>query len=100
MKLEIEIDDKEFEWLMGSCNSSYWAEQSQKGDVMRVRELDAEEGKPGPWIPLTEERRREGLRLLFAKAPRHAADFVKKMYDGDTGDAWLQLAVLGEVKYG
>lgn len=42
----------------------------------------------------------EALQLMAEKHPRHFSDFIREGGDADTGDVFLQLAVLGEVRYG
>jgi hypothetical protein len=41
-----------------------------------------------------------GLALMAEKTPRHFGDFLAGEEDAETGDVFLQLALLGEVKYG
>ena len=41
-----------------------------------------------------------GLALMAEKAPSHFGDFLAGQEDASTGDVFLQLALLGEVKYG
>lgn len=41
-----------------------------------------------------------GLRLLAEKYPGHWAEFLTENEDADTGDVFVQLAVLGELVYG
>jgi hypothetical protein len=41
-----------------------------------------------------------GLALMAKTQPRHWANFVEENEDADTGDVFMQLALLGEVIYG
>jgi len=41
-----------------------------------------------------------GLALLATQAPRHFAHWMGNTHDADTGDAFLQLCLLGSVVYG
>ncbi len=41
-----------------------------------------------------------GLALLPTVAPKHLADILSENTDADTGDAYLQLCLLGEIVYG
>ncbi len=46
------------------------------------------------------DRLKVALNLMSQKYPRHFADFINENGDADTGDVFLQLAVLGDVVYG
>jgi hypothetical protein len=75
---------------------SYWhwiqAVPVLGGEVSFIHEEDE------PRAVLGREQLARGLELL--KATRHWADFVDENDDADTGDAFLQLCVFGEVVYG
>jgi len=51
-------------------------------------------------LVLDREAVERGLRLMAEKAPRHWGDFLAENYDADTGDVFVQLALLGEIVYG
>jgi hypothetical protein len=69
-----------------------------KGAVICIESSD---GPPeGPEWRLDRAAVERGLRLMAEKEPRHWADFVSEQDDADTADAFLQLALLGEIVYG
>jgi hypothetical protein len=43
---------------------------------------------------------KRALQQMADEYPTHFADIMQDEMDGDTGDAFLQLAVLGEITYG
>ena len=49
---------------------------------------------------LTEEVIQQGLQLMADKHSRHFEDFMNENEDAITGDVFIQLCVLGEVRYG
>lgn len=76
----------------------------QSGTPMRVAEDEEEGGKPA-WHDLNRELGIRGLRLLVEGKHCHAgivASLIREKagVDAEVADVWLQLAVLGEVRYG
>ena len=43
---------------------------------------------------------KQGLILMAHHQPRHFGNFISEKEDAETGDVFLQLALLGEVRYG
>ena len=43
---------------------------------------------------------KRGLQVMADKYPQHYADFITENEDADTGDVFLQCALLGEIVYG
>ncbi len=111
-KITINIPDSHIEHMRGSCQSQYWAEirrvevdfndNDDEMDDVYIREIDRCDGsgEPGDWILLTRDVVRRGIELMATVAPERFARLLSDEQDGDDGDVWLQLAVLGEVKYG
>lgn len=60
---------------------------------------DAEGEEEGTWT-LDQAAIERGLKLMAEKAPRHWADFLAENEDADTGDCFIQMALLGEIVYG
>lgn len=103
-KVMVQITDDMREYLETSVDCQYWAETRWTGNnVLQVREHNLEmDAKPGPWISLTNKRRQRGYELLFKEYPHIAMQLLKEQpgVDAGDGDVWLQLAILGHVKYG
>jgi hypothetical protein len=49
---------------------------------------------------LDRESIQKGLQVMAERYPKHFADFIAENDDGDTGDVFLQCAVLGQLVYG
>ena len=49
---------------------------------------------------LDREACERGLQVMAEKYPQHYADFISENEDADTGDVFLQCALLGEIVYG
>lgn len=100
MKLAIEVPDTLISSIGSSVHADYWAHSrtNSRGQV-EIREQECDAGKPGKWIPLTTKRKRQGLELMASKSPRQFGQALAGNADGNTGDIWLQLAILGFVKY-
>jgi hypothetical protein len=49
---------------------------------------------------LDRESIQRGLQVMAEKYPKHFADFIAENDDGNTGDVFLQCAVLGQLVYG
>lgn len=69
------------------------------GLTMTLTESD-EDGADEADHPLNLEKGIAGLRLMAEKHPRHFSNLVIGNDDAETADVWLQLTVLGEIKYG
>lgn len=110
VSIEIKIDAS----LVESCIASalenrqygvgYWADtKSSHIGYGCVREREASGRslqKPGPWYILDDEAIRRGLMLMATESPGVFARFFRRETDAPTGDVLIQLAVLGEVRYG
>lgn len=67
-----------------------------RGGSISIR--DIEDGDPCG--ELNREVCERGLQVMADKYPKHYADFVAGNEDADTGDVFLQCALLGEIVYG
>lgn len=59
---------------------------------------DIEDGEPCG--ELNREACERGLQVMADKYPKHYADFLGENEDAETGDVFLQCALLGEIVYG
>lgn len=57
------------------------------------------DGPEQPWI-LNREKLVKGLQVMADKYPKHFNDFVAENEDADTGDAYLQCCLFGEIVFG
>ncbi len=122
-KVTTEIDNDKVAGLLCTAfegGASYWAEVLDKkaprrkptfrgdwneyttysyplGTGGRVRIKDRESGKI---YTLNRASILKGLQLMAEKAPNHFGDFVNENDDADTGDVFLQYALLGDLIYG
>ena len=100
----------------------YWAELTKYGKPKKVWMWDAfEDGQIFPHIQyplslggsitlrdmetqksytLTLEKIHKGLQIMSDKYPWHFQNFVTENYDAETGDVFVQCALLGEAVYG
>lgn len=59
-----------------------------------------EDGIRLPLLKLDKAACQRGLSIMQAKYPRHFSDFLAENDDADTGDVFIQCALLGEIIYG
>lgn len=84
----------------------WYANAFTDGLTMKVSESECEpdeddadeDGKR--WHPLDREKAIAGLLALATKHPRHFIAIVNGDDDAESADAWLQMSVLGELRYG
>lgn len=69
---------------------------------IKLREINADETKfDGPTYTLNLEAIRRGVELMAKhKNKELIADLLADKFDGPSGDVLVQLAVLGEIRYG
>lgn len=81
-------------------HSHYIAPFSTGGYVL-IQEQD-EDLQPEEWKSHKLDRAAldRGLQLMAEKHPQRWADFITSNADSTTGDVYLQLCLLGEVRYG
>lgn len=65
-----------------------------KGGVISLRDDE------GVKHTLNHTKVQKGLQTLAAKFPQHFADLIAENDDADTGDAFLQCCIFGDVIYG
>ena len=107
MLIQIEIPK---ETIMSCIESAtgryirYWAETRRRGKLIDVREVYVENGTAGKgageWCTLTPSRIHKAASLLAKASPRQFAALITDRADAITGDCLIQLAVLGEIRYG
>lgn len=99
MKIEIEVPDKRMidlliEGIEGGI--AYWCKSANRGEgnswIFVEREGNVEHRVSAPMA-------RYALVLMHQKAPEHFADWLTGCDDATTGDALIQLACFGELKY-
>lgn len=90
----------------------YWCENAGEFDLISVqqkildggthtaKEFDETDGKIIGRYAVSLKTLKKGLQKLAAEYPKHFADIVNDNDDADTADALLQLATLGELRYG
>lgn len=64
------------------------------------RETEVEPGENRPHHSLDRDNLIRGLEVLAAKYPHHYSDILAENEDADTGDAYLQCCLFGEIVYG
>lgn len=106
MKLTIEVSDQIVRYVQSSCDIAYWANSrhappTKRGDAyVQVREQDRGDGKPGRWVTLTDARMRQAFARMASVNPYQFGEALRGQMDSTTGDVLVQIAVLGEEKYG
>lgn len=73
------------------------------GGAVLIRDVTDERAGTGPVHRLTRRRLLRGLQLLCdpkKSPPRHLVAVISNDFDAETGDVLLQLALLGEIRYG
>jgi hypothetical protein len=118
VKVEFDIPDERISDLLCSAfegGSGYWinglkvarqpdtpvrymSEVPMAGGALKIVPYDPENA-PTPLL-LNEENCRQGLRLLAQSFPKHIQDVIEENDDAGTGDAFLQMAVFGEIVFG
>lgn len=107
IRLEIEVSRENVmscvvSALESSCGIGYWAElrarPRDKTTIATIRE--SETFPPGPWVDLNDEAIAHGLKLLAEKHGETFGRIIEGTADAIDGDVLIQLAVLGEVRYG
>lgn len=104
MKIEIEISDKRIRQLISGAGSRYWADDFEWVDMMNFTIVEYEDGPPKTHT-VTAEMLADGLSKM-SKVPRNKGGwhFENCMEGGSndmyTGDALIQFAIFGELKYG
>lgn len=97
MKIEIEISDDLLVTYLRGANVRYWGVRFDwdGGFTAGVHERDGDVVHQ-----LTRKNVCAGLVVLATKYPHHFAALVADKGDGYTGDALVQCALFGELKYG
>lgn len=103
----------DIESLLSSMRMShYWCENAGDFDLISVqqkitdggshvaKEYDDSDGKIIGRYPVNLKMLKKGLERMASEYPKHYADIVNNNDDADTADVLLQLATLGEIKYG
>lgn len=71
-----------------------------EGGAVICRLLEEETDKKYKPLVLDREAIQRGLTLMAQKYPRHWGDFLSENSDANTGDAFVQLCLLGDLVYG
>lgn len=122
----LEVSDRSVADLLVSAfegGSNYWIDRT---DIVKKGNVEFGSSKPMaddyyPWVVLapmgsgevriypTDDDKaytlnraalQRGLELMCSKYPRRWSDFINEGDDADTGDVFLQLALLGDIVYG
>lgn len=98
--------------LSGMRYSNYWCENAGEFDLISVqqkitdggthtaKEYDESNGKIIARYPVNLKTLKKGLQLMTETHAKDFADIVNENEDANTSDVLLQLATIGEVKYG
>lgn len=78
---------------------SWMAPFIQGVEVVLTDSTEEGGGPPEPWI-LDRSKLIGGISILASKYPRHFANIVGDNSDADTGDAYLQCCLFGEIVFG
>jgi len=99
MHLTIEIPDEDIRYLIAAgldLACRYWADAKDEGGRLVLHEKDGS----GKHV-LTTAAMKQGFRVMREKYPRHFANVVNiDGHDAETGDVFLQCALLGDIVYG
>lgn len=124
-KLQITIrhyyDVEDIKGLLDSASrgSSYWCENDLayesetnkaisgkpsstiKGHMEHSKVTETEHESGAPIVHFLDLNKiKKGLRRMIKEQPEHYANFIGGNSDQETGDVFLQLCLLGEIKYG
>jgi hypothetical protein len=80
--------------------SYYYEHAVHPQGYVTIEDIEDDEDGKKPRYRLDRESIAVGLRIMAADYPRHFADLVNENDDADTGDAFVQCCVFGEVIYG
>lgn len=84
-----------------TTGSPWYVNAFDLGLRMQVSEVEDADDEDGfTWHPLTFEIAAEGLKRLAIQYPGKFFSIVEGQDDADDADAWLQLSILGELRYG
>lgn len=113
IKTEIEIDNDTISSLLSSMRySHYWCENAGDFDLVSVqqkitdggthiaKEFDENDGTVIGEYPVNLKTLAKGLQLMAQSHTSYFADIVNDNDDAITADVLLQLATLGDIKYG
>jgi len=101
MKLTIEVPDEILSSVRSSCDIAYWADYRHgAAGIVEVREQDAGDGRPGRWVRLSDARMKKAFARMAELNPYQFGEALVGSMDSTTGDVLVQIAVLGEEKYG
>lgn len=89
-------EGKDWEHERGVYKHIHWP-MSKGGAVIFC---DAEDPDEKPCWRLDRKKMEAGLQLMAEQYPRHFANFINENEDAETGDVFVQLAVLKELVYG
>jgi hypothetical protein len=71
-----------------------------EGCAVTIHEFDEATGEDVATYRLDLDAVKRGLERMSVMAPKHFANFTSGDYDIETADVFLQLALLGEIRYG
>lgn len=102
MIVTFEIDDQIVTEAIGGATIGYWADQrdSETAWSRHRMELVVVERDPRKVIALTPADFARGAAILAQNAPSTFARLASGNADAYTGDALIQCAAFGEIKYG
>lgn len=108
-----EIDNNTIENLLSSMRCSYyWCENAGDFDLISTqqritdggthiaKEFDESDGSIIAKYPVNLKTLKKALELMAERYPKYFADIINENDDAETADVLLQLATIGEVKYG
>lgn len=103
MQVTIEVDEKKVSYALDPSQIYYWAKEQHwkypNGNT-RLPSIALTEQDTGKRFKLTPEDFVKALVKLAAVAPYHFTNVVCDAGDCWTGDAIIQVACFGEIKYG
>ncbi len=108
IQITYEIDNEKIRNLLDSAGRGayYWARNNLRyssgvEEVMTGKgtQIIDYEQDPTQSYTLTKERVIQGLALMARKSPQDFADILTDDYDNNTGDAFLQFCIFGELIY-
>jgi hypothetical protein len=104
MNIKIQVSDEKIADAVESAGIGYWANcrderahWDRKTFTLKVCEV---EDGPEKMHRVGKRALARGLAVLAEKYPHHLADLMQEKGDMYTGDALIQCAIFGELKYG
>ena len=70
------------------------------GGAVYIKVVDADDTDTDIVYKLDYEACMRGLKVMQEKAPRHFANWIAENDDSETGDVFIQCALLGDIVYG